>query len=460
MMNSNRRKILKSAASVPFWGMVPSLAEAQTNSGYKALVCIRLEGGNDGYNTVVPLDAQRYSKYSSVRGPLSLQRGSSDQALAELPGSGFGLHPVLRRLVPAWNEGALTVVHNVGPLSRPITQQEFISWQDSGDTRLVPQSLYSHSDQGFLWDNADGSAMQPLGWGGLAADQTDFNQVISLSTLTRFGMNRKGGALVLPYSGATMIRVSDSQLSTLKSLATARTPNALQDAYSQRLNMALEVNKSFSPLLQLPLGAAGIAAAINSSFTGMSTSSLTKQLFQVAKIIDARGMLGGSRHIFYVQLGGFDTHGQQVSGSAHAGTHAELLAQVGEGMSMFWEAMKKLGLANQVTMFTTSDFGRTFKPNSSLGTDHGWGNEQLILGGGVKGGNTYGSFPDLTLGGPNDAGDPRLSSNSNIGRWIPTTSVDQMAAPLVSWWNPGSNIDAVLPNLGKFASRDLGFMKV
>jgi len=440
-------------------GLVPSLTEAQSNSGYKALVCIRLEGGNDGYNTVVPLDSERYTKYSTVRGPLALQRGSSDHALAELPGSGFGLHPALRRLVPAWNEGALTVVHNVGPLSKPISQQEFIAWQDYGDTRRIPQSLYSHSDQGFLWDNADGSAMQPLGWGGLAADQTDFKQVISLATSTRFGMNRKGGALVLPYSGATMIRVGDAQLSALRSLAVARTPNVLQDAYSQHLSMALEVNKSFSPLLQLPVGAPGVAPAISSSFTSMSSSPLTKQLFQVAKIIDARSMLGGSRHIFYVQLGGFDTHGSQVSGSAHAGTHADLLAQVGEGMSMFWEAMKKLGLANQVTMFTTSDFGRTLKPNSSLGTDHGWGNEQLILGGGVKGSNTYGSFPDLTLGGPNDAGDPRLPPNSNTGRWIPTTSVDQLAAPLVSWWNPGANIDAVLPNLGKFATRDLGFMK-
>jgi uncharacterized protein (DUF1501 family) len=459
-MNISRRKILKSSAVFPFFGLASSMATAQSNSGYKALVCIRLEGGNDGYNTVVPLDAERYGKYSAVRGPLSLQRGSSDQTLAELPGSGFGLHPALRRLVPAWNDGALTVVHNVGPLSKPISQQDFVAWQDSGDTRLIPQSLYSHSDQGFLWDNADGSAMQPLGWGGLAADQTDFNQVISLSNLTRFGMNRRGGALVVPYNGAAMIRVNDSQLSTLKSLASARTSNVLQDAYSQRMHMALDVNKNFGPLLQLPVGAGGVAPAINGAFSGMSNSILTKQLFQVAKMIDSRNMLGGSRHIFYVSLGGFDTHGQQVSGGANAGTHAELLTQVGEGMSMFWEAMKQLGLANQVTMFTTSDFGRTLKPNSSQGTDHGWGNEQIVLGGGVKGKSTYGTFPDLTLGGPNDAGDPRLAAGSNIGRWIPTTSVDQFAAPLISWWNPGANIDAALPNLSKFQTRNIGFMKV
>jgi hypothetical protein len=227
------------------------------------------------------------------------------------------------------------------------------------------------------------------------------------------------------------------------------------DAYNARVKSTLFVNNKLGSVLASTNDAA-VNPLIATAFAGRTQSTLTQQIYQVAKLLDS-GLLPGDNHIFHLSLGGFDTHGKQVTpGATHAGTHAELLTQVNEAIKMFWAALKALGLQNKVTMFTTSEFGRTLKENDSYGCDHGWGGEYFVVGGAVKGG-TYGEFPDLVLDtSPDDSGNPAAPTGTNIGRWIPTTAVSQYAARLLKWWRPQLDLTRVLPNYTKFATSRWG----
>jgi uncharacterized protein (DUF1501 family) len=154
--------------------------------------------------------------------------------------------------------------------------------------------------------------------------------------------------------------------------------------------------------------------------------------------------LGLRRQVFFTALGGFDTHGDQNA------DHPVLLRNLSKAMDAFYKATVELGVAAEVTTFTASDFGRTLV-NNEQGTDHGWGNNQFIMGGAVKGGECYGNYPEVVLGGPNDAYEE--------GRWIPTTSVDQYAATLAKWFGVSdTDIPLVVPNISRFSTRDLGFL--
>lgn len=434
---------------------------------YKALVCIFLYGGNDGMNTVVPIDAARHAAYASVRAGLAIPRAT----LVALDAN-YGLHPALSALSTVWNAGELAPVFNVGPLRQPLTKDQYRS--AAPDT--VPESLFSHSDQQILWETGSASSIERTGWGGRASSTLGtVNPVISVGGTARFGTSALQSPLVLPGPGDTFgaygISGSDLQWTpnTLRkaaidvmyaqsqdaSLATAYT-NAQRDAFAMadRLGAIVKITPSDS----------NASSAINAGFStligsdGKLTSSLASQLYQIAKLIEANATVQGNRQIFFAQLGGFDTHGGQiVSGSPIEGTHARLLKTLGDAMAGFHAAMNNIGLGNAVTAFTQSDFGRTFKPNSSNGTDHAWGNHHLVVGAAVKGGTSYGTYPDLTLGGPDDVG---RDSWELHGRWIPTTSVDQYAATLLHWFGASDpQLDTILPNLRNFGSRrTLGFV--
>jgi uncharacterized protein (DUF1501 family) len=237
----------------------------------------------------------------------------------------------------------------------------------------------------------------------------------------------------------------------------------LAEFYASMQRDAFAMSERLAGLVAGRPGDAGVPAAIDQAFaplirgTGLSTQ-LAGQLYQIAKLIAGRDQVQGDRHLYFASLGGFDTHaGQVVAGQPTQGRHAALLAEVGDAMAAFRDAMLNLGLGTQVTAFTQSDFGRTFAANNSLGSDHAWGNVQLVCGGAVKGGATYGAYPAPVLGGPDDVGtEPRELQ----GRWIPTASVDQYAATLLGWLGATpTQVDAILPNLAAFgATRSLGFM--
>ena len=201
---------------------------------------------------------------------------------------------------------------------------------------------------------------------------------------------------------------------------------------------AIELSATVGPIV------ANTASSVQNLFTGQN-NSIAQQLLTVAKLIEARASTGVKRQIFFVSLGGFDTHTNELN------TLQNLLGQLSLALKSFYDATVRLGVADNVTSFTLSDFGRTFKPAAGQGSDHAWGNHQIIVGGAVKGGDFYGKYPTLQLSGPSDV--------TAEGRWLPTTAVDQYAATLATWFGlPASDLSIVLPTVSKFPTANLGFL--
>lgn len=467
----HRRKLLQLAggslaAAVGAGGislLAPRSASAQT--GYKALVCLFLYGGNDGTNMVVPNDLSRYNQYQAVRGALALPRNS----LVGLGSTDFGLHPAMSALAPVWAAGNLTPVFNVGPLYAPVTKTDLRNAPPSSP--LVPDSLFSHSDQQVLWEASATSALERTGWGGRAAATMGIGSpVISVGGNGRFGLSSLVSPLVLPEPGSTfgLEGLSDTWLpvterkNALLALYSQTQGSALGEVYAARQREAMAVADRLGALVKVQ-PRDGAMTVIDAAFAPLTNASgalstrLGDQLYQVAKLIHGRTTVQGNRHIFFAQMGGFDTHGNQISTNSQTGDHANLLKQLADAMACFNDAMVGLGLSDQVTLFTQSDFGRTFKPNSSSGTDHAWGNHHLVMGGAVQGGTTHGVYPELVLGGPNDIG---VDAWELHGRWIPSSSVDQYASTLLGWMGASdSQLNTVLPHLPNFGSaRSLGFL--
>jgi uncharacterized protein (DUF1501 family) len=436
---------------------------------YKALVCVFLYGGNDGLNTIVPTDTTRYNQYSGVRAGLALPKAS----LLTMAGSDYGLHPALAALAPVWAEGKLAPVFNVGPLFAPLTKAQYRAAAQTSD--LIPDNLFSHSDQQVLWETGTTDSQARTGWGGRGSEVlATVNPVISLGGNGRFGLESLRTPLVLPGPGSTFgaygtlpadLTWAPNQLrkAALDSLYTQTQDLTLATVQAQMQRDAFGISQRLAAVVKTQPGEAGASAAIDTAFApitaaGKITTGLGRQLYQVAKLVAANATVLGNRQMFFTELGGFDTHsGQLVTGTPTDGAHARLLKELGDALGAFHNAMKNLGLADAVTTFTQSDFGRTFKPNNSTGTDHAWGNQHLVLGGAVKGNATYGSYPELVLGGVNDVG---VDSWELQGRWLPTTSVDQYAATLLGWFGASdAQLDTVLPNLKNFGSaRRLAFL--
>lgn len=438
---------------------------------YQALVCIFLYGGNDGLNTIVPTDTARYNQYAAVRGGMALPRAS----LLPLTGINYGLHPSLSALTPAWAEGKLAPVFNLGTLVRPMTKAQFRALP--GSSTEIPANLFSHSDQQIEWETGNTHALGRSGWGGRAsAALQTANPVISVAGSTRFGLTETVSPLVLPDTpgdsfGAWVFAADAQQYApyvarkdALTALYAAGQDTDLGEAYATAQRNAFSVSERLGGLVAIEPGGAGALAAIDTAFApllaggGELTTGLAGQLYQVAKLIAGSATVGGDKQMFFAALDGFDTHGNQlVAGAPTTGNHANLLKELGDALGAFYAAMKALQLDDAVTAFTQSDFGRTFTPNNSTGTDHAWGNTHLVLGGAVNGGASYGSFPELALGGINDVG---VDSWELHGRWLPTTSVDQYAATLLGWFGASdAQLNSVLPNLANFGTnRRLGFL--
>jgi uncharacterized protein (DUF1501 family) len=445
--------------------LMPRSARA---ADYKALVCVFLYGGNDGLNTIVPTDA-RYTAYAGVRKGLAIPQAS----LVPLGGVPFGLHPSLAALAPVWADGKLAPVFNVGPLHQPLTKAQYRA--ATANSASVPDSLFSHSDQQILWETGTADSLTRTGWGGRAAEAlATVNPVISVAGTARFGLSSLQTPLVLPGPGATFgaygMQPADltwapnaARKAAIDALYNQAQDVTLGDAYTQAQRNAFTMSERLGALVKVTPGGAGASAVIDAAFApitaaGKITSPLGNQLYQIAKLVANNATVQGSKQLFFASMGGFDTHGGQViTGSPAEGTHAGLLKGLGDALAAFYTAMKNLGLGDAVTAFTQSDFGRTFAINNSTGTDHAWGNQHLVLGGAVKGGATYGSYPELVLGGVDDVG---VNSWELQGRWIPTTAVDQYAATLLGWFGASeSQLDTVLPNLVNFGTaRKLAFL--
>lgn len=443
LVTRTRRRFLREASALLGAAALGSAAQAQSASPYKALVCIFLFGGNDGHNTVVPMSTAAYNAYKSIRGGLALPGNDATLVQVATPGGvPYGFNSGLNAIVPLWGQGKLAVLANVGMLARPMTRQQYLD----GSVK-APTQLFSHSDQIVQMQAGDPNGSGGTGWAGRAADQLQ-----SQNGTSRFpaSISMAGNALFCAgnvVQSASLIPgfdLSADGMNVWPDTAAAARKNALNSLLTMDSGMTLiqSANKVRQDAISLNslLSGAG-AATVSTPFPG---TSIGQQLLQVAKIIKLRPTTGMARQVFFCSLDGFDTH------SGQSWQQMDLLRQLAEAMSAFYTATVELGVADGVTTFTESDFGRTLQPSGS-GSDHGWGSHHLIMGGAVRGGNVYGSFPFPALGGPDDAG--------SRGALLPSTSLDQYGATLAKWFGvSATQMASVFPNLGYFPTADLGFM--
>jgi uncharacterized protein (DUF1501 family) len=445
---------LSLAASMDKLGLASAAAQAP---GYKALVCVFLFGGNDASNMVIP--NSNYAQYLAARDvPTGInipQASLLTISPTNTGGATYGLHPAMPELQALFNQGKCAIVANCGALTAPITRAQYLAARHSGIP--VPTQLFSHSDQQRENMTTINSATltAPTGWAGRLGDVVaSMNTAgappmsMSFSGAQVFGNGVTVKSISLPTAGAfgftgdvltgTPSAQVAARMNARSAIMTLPDANEIVTATQGSMGFAFNAATVISPILQ---GAGG--AAITTAFTGLNTG-LSNQLKAVAKVIEQHAAIGHQREIFFVSIGGFDTHTGEVAG------HNNLFPQVSKAINAFYQATVGLGVASNVTTFTLSDFGRTMKPNS-LGTDHGWGGHHFVVGGGVQGNKFYGTYPNVTVAGPDDSG-------SN-GRWIPTTSTDQVGATLAKWFGASAvDVATVFPNLANFTVKDLAFV--
>lgn len=420
--------------------MVSSYA-AQGSGGYRALVCVFLYGGNDSFNMLVPTSNARYAEYLAARQNLAVP---AEDLLPITPttddGITYGLHPSCTGLRSLFDAGSLAIVRNVGTLIAPLTKAQY----QAGNVAVPPQ-LFSHSDQQFQWQTGVSGSVENVGWGGRVADVAAHLNVgsqlamnLSLSGANTFQV----GQGTLPYNlgvnGAIQLsglfqNWNQDRTAAFETLLAAPQTNRLVRQFASIQQQAIDVQG----VVTTALGTAPTLATV------FPNTGLGRQLRMVARMISIRASVGASRQVFFVSRGGFDTHDDQEQ------DQPALYSDISQCLAAFQAAMVELGISDSVTAFTGSDFGRTLTSNGD-GSDHGWGSHHLVLGGGVRGGDLYGTMPSFQMGGVDEVGG---------GRILPTTSVDQYSATLARWYGlTEPQIAEVFPNVGNFASSDLGLM--
>lgn len=447
-----RRRLLQAMAASGFLGLVErNVALAQNAPDYKALVCVFQLGGNDGENTLIRYDSAGYQNYAAIRTPGSSLNIPQAQLLPIQPARGgppFGFHPACAPLRALFDQKKLAVVANVGMLAQPSARQGI----DAGTTPR-PANLFSHNDQMLAIQSADHHGFTRVGWGGRMADRLDaanpgtlFPPLTSVNGLQTFVFGQTSTPLTVPpnpnftlsSSGQNQFQFDVLRDAALKEIL-AQDQTNIYDVVAQVLSEeGLAAASVVYPILQSP------NSIVPPIFANL-TSQTAAQFKTIAQLIEGRAQTQLKRQIFFVQQMGYDTHGSQ------APIQQALLDELSQGIGAFQSAMNALGLASNVTTFTLSEFGRTFKPAANQGTDHGWGNYAFAVGGAVRGGDFYGTLPTQTLNGPDDFG--------NAGRWIPTTSLEQYGATLARWFGIAeSDLPYVFPNIRSFANTNLGFM--
>jgi len=449
MLMKSRRNFLKTAFGVAggaaaFSGLGEVLAFASTPTNpqrdYQALVCIYLAGGNDGHNTVYPIatnaNGNTYNGYKAAR-----------QSLA-LPGSGvpvvhdgsdtYGLHPKLAEIAALYQNNVAAVIANVGNLVKPITRAQYLL-----PGAPVPSQLFSHSDQTSQWQTALPNGSASTGWGGRAEDlmaglnaNAAFSPITSTSGCGLFCTGQSTYASTVPVGGASLlVGATGNRLPAVQNIMN----------FDNGLTMVTAANTVYKRGVGFSqaLNAAIATAKVNTVFPG---TLIGQQLQTVAKIMSIRKALGIHRQVFFCQLGGFDFHTNELT------DQDTLLGQLSQAVNAFYTATGELLVDKDVTTFTASEFGRTLQPNGSGGTDHAWGSHHFVVGGSVLGGKFYGTYPQLILGGPDDA--------NSRGTLIPTTSISQYAATLARWFgvDPMDFNSVFQGSTNNFTVTDLGFL--
>jgi uncharacterized protein (DUF1501 family) len=465
------------AAGVPLaLNLAAMNSMASTPTDYKALVCLFLYGGNDSANTVLATDPTSWSTYQLHRSvgadPIALMvqgTPANGAAVAATPAAlggvlpispalslnaenasrSFALHPCMAEAASLFGAGRLSIVANAGTLTEPVTRNEYLSAQ-----KRIPAKLFSHNDQFTTWQ-----ALSPdsrTGWGGRFGDL-----LAGMNTSTQFtNISVSGNAVfmagqsVMQYQvgndGAVAVAGLDGNVfgsrvagAKLRSIITADNRHLFAKEHALVARRSIDAQALFQGAFNASVVAAP-PTYYNPTAQAQANNSLARQLQTVARIIGAAGELGAARQVFFVSLGGFDTHDNQNR------SHSDLLAKLSHALGYFDGVLGSMGLRDKVTTFTASDFGRAFASNGD-GTDHGWGGHHFVMGGSqLRGREIVGRFPEL--------GVDHADAVSN-GALLPAISVDQIGATLGRWFGASeTDLDQVFPNLGNFASRDLGFI--
>lgn len=419
-------------------------AAAATATDYKALVCVFLYGGNDYANTVIPYDTANYNLYQGLRSNVAIARASLAptvlNAATSQSGRQYALHPNLQPLISTFDAGKMAVMLNLGPLAAPTTKTSY-----NAKSVPLPPKLFSHNDQQsyFQASSPEGAAS---GWGGRIGDLLQSGN--GSSTLTC--INASGNAVFLTGKTAVQYAVTTSgpvalnarsslngsatAASILTATMTGQRPNLVQNEHARVTKRSLD---AYSQVTTALAAAPAIATAYPAN------NSLGDQLKLVARMIATSQEVGAKRQVFFVSLGGFDNHDSLVA------NHGANMTRVGAALKAFYDTTVELGVADRVTTFTGSDFGRTLVTNVD-GSDHGWGGMHFVIGGAVKGKAFYGTPPAVANNGPDDVGQ---------GRLVPSIGVDQYAATLASWFGVSpADLATVLPNIGNYTDKNLGFI--
>lgn len=487
----SRRRFLrqKGCAALGLMGVVHSLtqmrlihsaaAEEDYDDGdYKALVCLFLYGGNDANNTIVPMGGD-YATYRDDRGILALEHSDLRAMSIPTPTPGedrlFGMHPNLAdrhanllSVHSLFNTGRLAVVGNVGTLVEHLDQGAYLN-----GTAALPPQLYSHSDQQVHWQSSVPDQPFTSGWGGRIASlvsQTHNQSAQTSMSVSIAGHNqfmvgndeaavqlhlRPQGPVSLAYYGSPLGNPVDGypnnhnglRLKVFDNIMGEAHDNLFEEEFRQRTLRARANNTFIEQSLD--------GLTLPAEYPVFPNSRLGDQLDMIAQMIAARENLCQKRQLFFAAIGGFDTHANQL------GAHANLMSELSQALGTFYKATDALGVADKVTTFTASDFGRTYTPNGNsdaAGSDHAWGGHAFVMGDAVQGRQIYGNMPNLVLGSDDDT-ETNAGGNSSRGRWIPSTSVDQYAATLAKWYGLNDEqLKTIFPNLDRFATPDLGFM--
>lgn len=419
-------------------GQMPAMAQSSPN--YKALVCVFLFGGNDANNMIIPLDGARYTAYQTMRPNIALASNTLLPVAAQ--GASYGLHPRLTNIQRLYNQRKAAMMFNVGTLVQPTTKANL-------NSATLPRNLYSHSDQTQQWQTANPTIAGGSGWGGRMAD------LLAGQNASTFpiGVSVNGSAALLQGVTSRPLNLTPGTALGLQRFGNSTAMNAREAGLQQVL--------TFDTGMQMIGAASGVMASavrgaqeINAALaagTPLTTvfpqTGLGRQLQQVATVMRVRQALGMNRQIFFCGMGGFDNHSDQLP------AHDNLMGQLDAAIGAFYASLEQdLQLANETTLFTESEFGRTGNPSSSNGSDHAWGSHHFMFGGSVNGGEAYGTFPTHALRGPDDAG--------SRGLWIPSTGLDQYAASLGTWFGLGSgDLNTVFPNLRNFPNPTIGFLR-
>jgi uncharacterized protein (DUF1501 family) len=447
-----RRSALKgmaaccAAAGTPFavnLAGIGAAAQAQAVADYKALVCIFLFGGNDQSNTVIPREGAAYSAYAAARPTLARAAGDLvPLTIQDWTGPALGLPPELSGLASLFNSGRLAIVANTGTLLYPTTQAQILN-----DSVALPRQLFSHSDQQNSWQTGLPDRDSRSGWLGRFGDVME--PLANAGALAPIGMSVAGnnvlqaGETTVQYQLTTNGPVAVRDLNRLygvrssgdayRSVLTQPRTNLLEAEYAGIVSRAISTEAGVSAALA---GVPALSTVFPQSRTGA-------QMAMIARMIAARSALGQNRQIFFAAIGGWDFHDNLLEDQANR------LTELGAAMAAFHAATEELGVSQSVTTFTASDFGRALQYNGR-GSDHGWGAHHFVMGGAVRGGRVYGSWPDVALGSSDDAGQ---------GRLIPTTSVDEYAAELAGWFGvPPGMLSDVIPHIGRFDRANMDFL--